>query len=215
MAWEAGEVRTRIASQSSPSLSASTGTRRSIGEPCREARADNSRKPRPSWEEICPDGGSIGSGTGSGKGVNGGARKQAGSGGIHSPGMRPFPGSPDSGSGGGAGGPGGSGVPVNNDGDSRGGGGGTNRPSHPDDTGGNGGGAPRPGDSGGNPGWGTGGDWNEIGDGEGVPPSEIVEIPVPSTLVLLVPGLICLIASRRSRLGLTPAQFPARPALED
>ncbi len=214
MAWEAGEIRTRIASQSSPPTSASTGTRRSIGKSCLETRASNSRKLRSSWEEICPDGGSIGSGSGSGKGVYGGAGKQAGGGGIHSPGMRPFRGNPHSGSGGRAGGSG-AGVPVNNDGDSRGGGGGTYRPSDPDDTGGNGGGAPAPGDSGGNPGWGTGGDWNEIGDGEGVPPSEIVEIPVPSTLVLLVPGLICLIASRRSRLGLTSAHFPARPAVED
>ena len=208
MAWEAGEIRTRIASQSSPSMSASTGTRRSIGKSCLETRAHSSRKLRSSWEEICP-GGSIGSGSGGGKGVNEGAGKQPGGGGIHSPGIRPLPGNPDSTAGGGAGGSGSgsSGVPVNNDGASRGDGGGTNPPSDPSDTGGDEGSAPTPGDSGGNPGWGTGPDWDEIGDGEEVPPSEIVEIPVPSTLVLLVPGLICLIASRRSRLGLTPAHL--------
>ena len=204
MAWEAGEIRTRIASQSSPSMPAFTGTRRSIRKSCLETRAHSSRKLRSSWEESCP-GGSIGSGSGGGKGVDEGAGKQAGGGGIHSPGIRPLPGNPDSGAGGS--GSGSSGVPVNNDGASRGGGGGTNRPSDPSDTGGDGGSAPAPGDSGGNPGWGTGPDWDEIGDGEGVPPSEIVEIPVPSTLVLLVPGLVCLIASRRSRLGLTPAHL--------
>lgn len=192
LAWEAGEGQAQAVSQPShpsQSTSASTVMRRGINEPCRWVRIDSSRKRRSPWEETCLNGGSIGSGAG----------RDAG-GGVPSSGMRPRS-HPDSNRGGGAGGgtgegsdPRGSGVPGNesSNGSSRNAEGTPDHPSDPGDTGGNTGSTPPQGDNGGNPGWGTGGDWDEAGNGEGVPPSEIVEIPEPPTLVLLVLGFAAL-----------------------